>query len=69
MKAASTTTHYTAVNNSTHGERGFSAVDDDEAIGITETLAADIGNSYTLYRTLPMRKLEKVCLVLPDRGF
>jgi len=60
---------YTAINNSTFAEHGFSAQDDDEAIAITENLAFEAGHSMTLYRTLPRRMLDRVCVVLPDRGF
>jgi hypothetical protein len=59
---------YTVVYPS-FAERSFTAEDDDEAIAITENLAHEAEQTVTLYRTLRMRKLEKVCQVLPDRGF
>lgn len=59
---------YTVVYPS-YAERSFTAADDDEAIAITENLAHEAEATVTLYRSLKMRKLEKVCNVLPDRGF
>ncbi len=60
---------YTAIYPSSYAERGFAASDDDEAIAITENLAHEAGQTLSLYRSLRMRKLAKVCDVLPDRGF
>ncbi len=58
---------YTVVYPS-FAERSFTAPDDDTAIAETENLAHDVGQTLALYRTLRLRKLEKVCNVL-DRGF
>lgn len=59
---------YTVVYPS-FAERSFSAPDDDAAIAEAENLAHQAGATVTLYRALRMRKLDKVCDVLPDRGF
>lgn len=59
---------YTAIYPS-YAERSFVASDDDEAIAETENLAHEAGQTLSLYRSLRMRKLAKVCDVLPDRGF
>ncbi len=59
---------YTAIYPS-YAERGFVAADDDEAIAITENLAHEVDQTLSLYRSLRMHKLAKVCEVLPDRGF
>lgn len=59
---------YTVIYPS-YAERSFTAADDDEAIAITEDLAHEADTTVTLYRSLRMRKLDKVCSVLPDRGF
>lgn len=60
---------YTVIYPSSHAERSFVASDDDDAIAQTENLAHEAEQTLSLYRALRMRKLAKVCDVLPDRGF
>lgn len=50
-------------------ELGIQAEDDNDAIAHAENVAHEWQQTVTVCEVLPGRKLRKVCVVLPDRGF